>query len=119
MQGIPAATRPFKPRPRSSAVAILVCVALAAVGCNSLYYGAMKKFGWEKRDILVKRVREARESQVEAQREFKTTFERLREIVAFDGGALEDKYKKLNDELEDAEARGRKVRERIEAVRSV
>jgi uncharacterized coiled-coil DUF342 family protein len=104
---------------RWSGVALAVCVALASVGCNSLYYGAMKKFGWEKRDILVKRVREARESQDEAQREFKTTLERFREIVAFDGGTLEDKYKKLNGELEDAENRGRRVRDRIEAVRTV
>jgi hypothetical protein len=79
----------------------------------------MKKFGWEKRDILVKRVKEARESQAEAQREFKTTLERFREIVAFDGGTLEDKYKKLNGELEDAESRGRRVKERVEAVRTV
>jgi hypothetical protein len=102
-----------------SGVATVVCVALAAVGCSSLYYGAMKKFGWEKRDILVKRVKEARESQAEAQRDFKTTLERFREIVAFDGGSLEDKYKKLHGELEDAEDRSRQVRDRVEAVRTV
>jgi hypothetical protein len=106
-------------RARWSGVAMVVCVALAAVGCSSLYYGAMKKVGWEKRDILVKRVREARQSQAEAQRDFKTTLERFREIVAFEGGTLEDKYKKLNGELEDAEDRSRQVRDRIEAVRTV
>jgi hypothetical protein len=106
-------------RARWSGVAMVVCVALAAVGCSSLYYGAMKKFGWEKRDILVKRVKEARESQAEAQRDFKTTLERFREIVAFDGGSLEDKYKKLHGELEDAEDRSRQVRDRVEAVRTV
>src|SRR5262245_34953375 len=100
-------------------IVALACVALAAGGCNSLYYGAMKKFGWEKRDILVKRVKEARESQADAQREFKTTLERFREIVAFEGGKLEDTYNKLNGELEDAEDRGRKVRERIESVKTV
>jgi hypothetical protein len=100
-------------------VTIGICVVLASAGCNSLYYRAMKKFGWEKRDILVKRVKEARESQAEAQRQFKTTLERFREIVAFEGGKLEDKYNKLNSELEDAENRGRRVKDRIEAVRDV
>jgi hypothetical protein len=120
MQGSDKATwELMNRRARWWGVAVVVCVALASVGCNSLYYGAMKKVGWEKRDILVKRVREARESQADAQREFKTTLERFREIVAFDGGTLEDKYKKLNGELEDAENRGRQVRDRIEAVRTV
>jgi uncharacterized protein YukE len=104
---------------RWRAAAVAICVALASAGCNSLYYGAMKKFGWEKRDILVKRVKEARGSQDEAQREFKTTLERFREIVAFEGGKLEDKYKKLNGELEDADGRARRVKDRIDAVRSV
>jgi len=104
---------------RWRAAAVFVCLALASPACNSFYYGAMKKFGWEKRDILVKRVKEARASQEEAQREFKTTLERFREIVAFEGGKLEDKYKKLNGELEDAEGRAHRVRDRIDAVRSV
>jgi Protein of unknown function (DUF2959) len=119
----PARWRLVKPllnrRPHLRVMLIAVCVAVASAGCNSLYYGAMKKFGWEKRDILVKRVKEARESQAEAQREFKTTLERFREIVAFEGGKLEDTYNKLNDELEHAENRARRVKDRIDAVRSV
>jgi uncharacterized protein YukE len=79
----------------------------------------MKKFGWEKRDILVKRVREAREAQAEAQKEFKTSLERIRAIVDVDGGALEEKYNKLNDELKRSEDRAKKVDDRINAVRSV
>ncbi len=79
----------------------------------------MKKFGWEKRDLLVKRVKEARESQDDAQKEFKTTLERFREIVAFDGGSLEEKYNKLNDELKRNEDRARNVKDRVDAVRDV
>ena len=93
------------------------CGSLA--GCDRLYYGAMRKVGLEKRDILVKRVKEARESQVKAQAEFKTALERLQEIVDVDGGELEKTYERLNGQLERSEDRARDVRERIQGVRDV
>ena len=105
---------------RLVALAVLVTVGGAASNaCGSVYYGTMKKFGWEKRDILVKRVKEARKSQEDAQKEFKTALERFREIVVVDGGALEDKYKKLNDQLGKSEDRARNVKDRIDDVRNV
>jgi hypothetical protein len=110
------------PRFRSTAARPVICLIVAAISaasCNSFYYKTMKKFGWEKRDILVKRVREARGAQDDAQKEFKTALERFREIVAFDGGSLEDKYNKLNGELKRSEDRAQKVEDRIDAVRSV
>ena len=73
----------------------------------------------EKRDILVSRVKEARASQAEAQTEFKSALERFQQIVQVDSSSLEDKYKKLNDELQDSEDRARKVKDRIDAVRNV
>ena len=79
----------------------------------------MKKIGKEKRDILVSRVKEARASQAEAQTEFKSALERFQQIVQVDGSSLEDKYKKLNDELQDSEDRAKKVKDRIDAVRNV
>lgn len=99
--------------------ALLAGVAVPLAGCDSLYYRAMKKVGFEKRDILVKRVREARESQVKAQDDFKTALERLREIVDIDGGDLEKTYERLNKELDRSESRAREVRERIDSVRDV
>jgi DNA repair exonuclease SbcCD ATPase subunit len=101
------------------ALALIALTTVALAGCDSIYYKTMKKFGWEKRDILVKKVLEARGAQADAQKEFKTTLERFREIVAFDGGSLEDKYNKLNDALQRAEDRAKKVDDRIKAVRDV
>ena len=88
-------------------------------GCDSLYYRAMKKVGFEKRDILVKRVKEARESQVKAQEDFKTALERLKEIVDIEGGNLEKTHDRLSKELERSEDRARDVRNRIDGVRNV
>ena len=99
--------------------ACLLGSAVGLGGCDRLYYGAMKKVGFEKRDILVKRVRDARQSQQKAQEEFKTALERLREIVDVEGGKLEETYERLDDELERSEDRARDVRNRIKDVREV
>jgi hypothetical protein len=104
---------------RSPAVVAIAAAAAVALGCDALYYKAMRKIGKEKRDILVSRVKEARASQAEAQQEFKTALERFQQIVQVDGGSLEEKYKKLNEELQDSEDRARKVKDRIDAVRDV
>lgn len=98
---------------------LLMTSALSASGCDGLYYRAMKKVGFEKRDILVKRVREARQSQAKAQDEFKTALDRLKEIVDIQGGDLQLTHDRLRKELERSEDRARDVRERIDDVRSV
>ena len=100
-------------------VAMLLGAGLPVAGCDRVYYGAMKKVGLEKRDILVKRVKAARESQARAQEEFKTALERLKEIVEVDGGELEKTYERLNRQLERSEDRARDVRDRIKGVRDV
>jgi flagellar basal body-associated protein FliL len=100
-------------------LAFVTILIVTAAGCSSIYYRTMKKFGWEKRDLLVDRVKDARKSQEEAQKEFKTTLERFREIVAFEGGSLEEKYKKLHDQLKRNEDRAKNVEDRIDAVRDV
>jgi len=99
--------------------AFIVLTALAAASCDSWYYKTMKKFGMEKRDILVKRVKDARESQEEAKAEFKTALERFKSVIDVEGGALEDKYDKLNKELNRSEDRAKEVHDRIDSVRSV
>lgn len=94
-------------------------VALAGSGCERFYYSTMKKFGKEKRDILVNRVKEARKTQEEAKSEFKTALERFKDVIEVEGGRLEEKYERLNKELERSEDRARQVRERIDGVRNV
>ena len=93
--------------------------SLAMSGCDTIYYKTMKRFGVEKRDILVKRVRDARKSQEEAKEEFQTALERFKSVVDVDGGSLEEKYKTLNREFERSEDKARQVRDRIDAVREV
>jgi Skp family chaperone for outer membrane proteins len=99
---------------------IIPAVALAALtACQSAYYGTMEKFGVEKRDILVDRVDDARDSQTEAQQEFRSAFERLDEMLNIEGGELEETYNALNDDYKDSKAAAEDVRERIDAVDDV
>ena len=88
-------------------------------GCDAIYYRTMKKFGVEKRDILVNRVRDAREAQQKGKEEFKTALERFKAVVETDGGALEDKFNKLNKELERCEDRAKQIHDRVKAVKDV
>jgi hypothetical protein len=94
-------------------------VAVAGSACDRVYYSTMKRFGKEKRDILVNRVKDARKTQEDAKNDFKTALERFKEVIEVEGGKLEEKYEKLNKELDRSEDRAKQVRERIDGVRSV
>jgi hypothetical protein len=94
------------------------CLALA-LGCSSMYYGALERVGIEKRDILVDRIEDGREAQQEAQEQFQDAFERFKTATRFEGGELEATYRALAGELEDSEARAADVRERIASIEAV
>jgi len=57
-------------------------------GCSSAYSSAMEQFGVHKRDILVDRVEEARDSQEEAKEQFSSALEQFSSLLNFDGGNL-------------------------------
>lgn len=99
-------------------VAQLIAAALLT-GCATAYYGAMEKVGVHKREILVDRVKDARDSQADAKEEFKDALEQFSEVVNFDGGDLEKKYKKLNSAFEDSEQSATDVHNRIDKIDSV
>lgn len=92
---------------------------LMLTGCQSAYYAAWEKVGVEKRDILVDRVENAKESQEEAQEQFSSALEAFGAVVAFDGGELEDVYDRLNGQYEDSVAAAEDVTARIDKVEGV
>lgn len=107
-------------RGRGAAAALgLVVAVVALAGCDRAYYGAMKSLGIEKRHILVDRVEEARDGQVDAKEEFRTTLERFKELTGFDGGDLEDTYESMKSSYESCEDAAEEVRDRVAAVRDV
>ena len=99
-------------------LAIVVCSPPLA-SCTTAYYRALETVGIEKRDILVERVDEARESQTDAKEQFTSALDRYRGVVNVEGGDLEEIYDRLAAELERSEARAQAVEERVGAVQSV
>lgn len=99
---------------------LCLCLLLASLtACSSAYYGTMERFGVHKRDILVDRVEEARDSQEEASEQFSSALEEFTVVTDFDGGNLQATYDRLNDEFEESERRAERVTERIDAVEDV
>jgi predicted nucleic acid-binding Zn-ribbon protein len=94
-------------------------LVFALAGCSSVYYEAMEKVGVHKREIMVDRVKEARDAQDEAKQQFLTALERFKEVVGFQGGDLEKEYDRLKATLERTEEEAADVRKRISAVEDV
>lgn len=97
----------------------LLAAALVLTGCSSMYYDTLENFGYEKRDILVSRVQDARQSQLETKEQFESALEQFQAVVGHDGGDLEKKYRTLNTEFQRCEAKAKKVGERINSIESV
>lgn len=99
-------------------IAIISC-SLLLTGCQSAYYSAMEKVGYHKRDIMVDRVEDAKESQEEAQKQFSSALEEMQALLNHDGGDLEDAYNKAKDEYESAQDAAGDVTKRIDKIEDV
>ncbi|MCK0162718.1 DUF2959 domain-containing protein [Marinobacter sp. S6332] len=97
----------------------LFCLMLVLSGCSSMYYSTMEKFGVEKRDILVDRVGDARDSQSDARETFRSSLEQFQSVVDTPETTLQDKYNVISDAYDDSLKSANKVRDRIEAVEDV
>lgn len=98
---------------------LLLLPALVLASCNTVYYAAWEKLGWEKRDLLVSAVKSARGEQKEAGEEFQDALTQLQKLTGYRGGNLESTYNKFKGEYEDCEAQAAKVRSEIREVDQV
>jgi len=100
-----------------------LCLMMLSVvllgGCSSLYYNTMEKFGYEKRDILVNRVEDARDSQNDAQKTFRSSLERFQSVVNTPDTELKGQYAEISDAYEDSKSSAEDVRKRINEVEDV
>jgi hypothetical protein len=104
---------------RATLLIAVVATAPLLSSCATAYYRALETVGIEKRDILVDRIAEARDSQTEAKEQFTSALDRYRSVINVDGGDLERTYDRLATELERSDARAQAVEERVAAVESV
>ena len=99
--------------------ALLIALALGLSGCDSIYYGAWEKLGYEKRDLLVSSVEDAIESQEEAKDQFKTALDQFASVVNIEDSNLKSMYESLSDEFEEASERAEEVSDHIDDVEDV
>lgn len=104
-------------------IALLLFSALFFTGCstvNDAYYSGVEKLtGNEKRDLLVKRVSNARDAQQDAKEQFVSALDEFTSIVNFDGGELEKRYGRLKSELDRSNSRASAVSSKIASVERV
>ena len=98
---------------------ILITLVVLLAGCQSAYYAAWEKMGVEKRDILVDRVEDAKESQENAQQQFSSALDEFSQLINFDGGELKSIYEQLKDRFEASEDSAASVTGQIDKVESV
>lgn len=99
-------------------IAFVILVAFQP-GCQRAYYSTMERFGVHKRDILVDRVEDARDSQQEAQEQFTSALDQFRTLVDIEGGDLEKEYDRLNREYQRSEKAAQEIRDRIDGIEHV
>ncbi len=98
---------------------VFIFILVALTGCSSAFYGAMEKLGVHKRDIMMDRVKAARDTQQDTKKQFLSAMEQFKSVVNFKGGDLEKEYEKLKDTLEESEDKAEEVRDRINSVEDV
>ena len=114
-----SSTNPITTLSFSSLTALLLFCLVSLGGCSSAYYSAMEKVGVHKRDILIDRVEKARDSQAEAQKQFKSALDQFNSVVQLKDTDLKDAYERLAAEYQDCEKAAARVTERINKVEDV
>jgi DNA-directed RNA polymerase subunit F len=102
---------------RAALVAVLAIGSLAS--CSSMYYGTMEAFGQHKRDLLVGRVADARDDQVEAKEQFQSALDHFTSLVEVPDSDLRRLYDELSDELDRSESTARALRKQIADIETV
>ena len=98
---------------------VLAFVALTLLACSNVYYNAMERLGYEKRDILVTRVERSRDAQADAQETFRNALERYQSVVDTPDTDLRSKYEEVLAAYDDSEDAAANVRRRIADVEDV
>ncbi|WP_347257565.1 DUF2959 domain-containing protein [Methylocaldum sp.] len=87
--------------------------------CQKVYFRAVESTGHHKRDILVSRVENARDSLEEAKEQFQSALDKFSALTDFQGGELEDLYRQIKVEFDYSKAKALAVKDRIAAVQDV
>ncbi len=110
--------------PVKNSIAFWRCIVpfwLAAIlltGCDIGDLLDLSQLWTEPRDLLMERVKTARDAQQETVEQFKTTMEEFKSVTRFNGGDLEREYNRLQAAFDRSEAAVKNVELRIDRVES-
>ena len=100
-------------------ILLLAALSMSLAGCSNLVYSSLEQFGIEKRDILVDRVKSARDAQTETKETFANALEAFTDLTGYDGGDLERTYSRLSAAYDRSDRAATRVSDRIDAVQDV
>ncbi len=98
---------------------VLSGAPLLTAGCANTMIAAKEAIGIPKRDQMVARVEDARDSQTEAKEEFASALEEFLAVTQTQGGELEKAYRRLSDRHEASKKAAGRVTARISDVERV
>jgi len=104
---------------RYTALLTFLALALIMGGCQTTYYTVWEKLGKEKRHLLRDNVKKASAEQKEATEQFKDALTSMKEMYGFEGGELEDVYKKMKADFDESESRANAVHDRVAMVERI
>ncbi|MEM6507649.1 MAG: DUF2959 domain-containing protein [Planctomycetota bacterium] len=104
---------------RPARLALCLALMVTMTACKSAYYSTMESLGYEKRDILVDRVEDARDEQEQAKAQFTSALDQFKEVIDFEGDDLEAMYKELDAGYKKSKRAAKDVGDKIDSVESV
>ncbi|MCH8500966.1 MAG: DUF2959 domain-containing protein [Aliidiomarina sp.] len=104
---------------RTTQIVILTALVLTLSACSSVYYNTMERFGYEKRDILVSRVENARDAQADAQETFANALEQFQSVVNVPESELSRTYNNLSRAYDQSKDSADRVSQRIRDIETV
>ena len=108
---------------RPAAALVLATTTLAGLsGCGVVdksYYSLWEQFGYEKRDLLVSQVTDAREQQEETREQFSSALEEFRATFDTEENQLSKAYDALQGNYDDCQSEAESLREEIAAVKEM
>ncbi|MBM4053499.1 MAG: DUF2959 domain-containing protein [Planctomycetes bacterium] len=88
-------------------------------GCQTTYYNSMEKLGYNKREMLSNKVKDARNILQETDEQFKSALVEFRSVVTHDGVTYEEKYNRLKNGYEKCREKSLSLSKGIKAAETV
>jgi hypothetical protein len=101
---------------------LVFTAAMYLAGCQTMqsaYYKTMETFGHQKRDLMVSKVKDARDSQEEVKAKFQVAMEQFSTVLNSDKGKLGEKNKLLKSEYKKSKKKAKTIRKNIDSVEKV